>query len=583
MFKKIFLAVIFSLTVFLFASPVKAEEIINNFVTNIKINPDSSFHVQEKIDYDFGNEEKHGIFRYIVYKYNINDKDYSIEISNISVTDENNNKINFVVSDNRRIKNIRIGDADILVSGRKTYIINYDVAKAINFFEDHDELYWNVTGNGWNILIENVETKVELPTSSPILDSQITCYAGAYGSKETCTSFDFKFAENSTEDVSGAVFHTKDLLDTQGMSVVLGFAKDIVNIKVEEPLPTMSLPTMPLWLSIILLIVVFGGLPIFVLIVMILIWFYKGRDENLHDPIIAQYDSPDNLPPGVVGTILDERVDKQDVSSEIIYLAIAGYFKINRLETKKFLIKSVDYQLDKLKEADDNLKEYQKILLNAFFKKGNSVKLSTLKYELFADFKKATKEMYNFVSDNNYFVKNPTKVRLYYNIIGMVFVGLGMFTFPVLTMFSIFGLGVSGVIIILFAQVMSKRTRKGIKAKNYILGLKEYIKVAEKERIKFHNAPEKNPQTFEKFLPYAMVFGLEKEWAKQFEGIYMEEPAWYSGSDLATFSALSFVNELSSFGSVANTSFAQNSGASSGFSSGGFSGGGFGGGGGGSW
>jgi len=576
MFKKLFLAV--AISVFLFALPVHAEEKINNFVSNIKINSDASFHVEEKIDYDFENLEKHGIYRDIVYKYNINDKTYIINIDNVSVTDENNNKVNFVVSDIRGIKNIRIGDADILVSGRKTYIINYDVERALNSFENNDELYWNVTGNGWNVPIENVETIIELPTSSPIMDSQVTCYAGDYGSKDTCTSFDFKFVANSTEDISGAVFHTKDLLANQGMSVVLGFAKNIVNIKVEEPLPTM-----PLWLSIILLIVVFGGLPIFVLIVMILLWYFKGRDENLHDPIIAQYDSPENLPPGVVGTILDERVDKQDVSSEIIYLAIAGYFKINRLETKKFLIKSVDYQLDKLKEADDNLKEYQKILLNAFFKKGNSVKLSTLKYELFADFKKATKEMYNFVSDNNYFVKNPTKVRLYYNIIGMVFVGLGMFTFPVLTMFSVLGLGVSGVIIILFAAVMSKRTLKGIKARNYILGLKEYIKVAEKERIKFHNAPEKNPQTFEKFLPYAMVFGLEKEWAKQFEGIYLEQPTWYSGADLATFSAISFVSELGNFGTVANTSFAQNSGSSSGFSSGGFSGGGFGGGGGGSW
>ena len=576
MFKKLFLAV--AISVFLFALPVHAEEKINNFVSNIKINSDASFHVEEKIDYDFENLEKHGIYRDIVYKYNINDKTYIINIDNVSVTDENNNKVNFVVSDIRGIKNIRIGDADILVSGRKTYIINYDVERALNSFENHDELYWNVTGNGWNVPIENVETIIELPTSSPIMDSQVTCYAGDYGSKDTCTSFDFKFVANSTEDISGAVFHTKDLLANQGMSVVLGFAKNIVNIKVEEPLPTI-----PLWLSIILLIVVFGGLPIFVLIVMILLWYFKGRDENLHDPIIAQYDSPENLPPGVVGTILDERVDKQDVSSEIIYLAIAGYFKINRLESKKFLIKSVDYQLDKLKEADDNLKEYQKILLNAFFKKGNSVKLSTLKYELFADFKKATKEMYNFVSDNNYFVKNPTKVRLYYNIIGMVFVGLGMFTFPVLTMFSVLGLGVSGVIIILFAAVMSKRTLKGIKARNYILGLKEYIKVAEKERIKFHNAPEKNPQTFEKFLPYAMVFGLEKEWAKQFEGIYLEQPTWYSGADLATFSAISFVSELGNFGTVANTSFAQNSGSSSGFSSGGFSGGGFGGGGGGSW
>ncbi|MDD2656443.1 MAG: DUF2207 domain-containing protein, partial [Patescibacteria group bacterium] len=468
--------------------------------------------------------------------------------------------------------------ANILVSGRKTYIINYDVKNAINSFEDHDELYWNVTGNGWNVPIENVETTIELPTSSPIMDSQVTCYAGDYGSKDTCTSFDFKFATNNTEDISGAVFHTKDLLANQGMSVVLGFAKNIVDIKVEEPLPTI-----PLWLSIILLVLLFAGLPILVLIVMILLWYFKGRDENLHDPIIAQYDSPDNLPPGVVGTILDERVDKQDVSSEIIYLAIAGYFKIVRIETKEFIGKKVDYTLEKLKEADDNLKEYQKILLNAFFKKGNSVKMSDLKYELFTDFKKASKEMYKFVGDNEYFVKNPAKVKLHYNIVGFVFIALGMITFPLFTFFSVTGLCFSGAIIILFAAIMSKRTHKGVKTRNYILGLKEYIRVAEKERIKFHNAPEKNPQTFEKFLPYAMVFGLEKEWAKQFEGIYLEQPTWYSGANLATFSAISFVNDLNNFGTAANTSFAQNSGSSSGFSSGGFSGGGFGGGGGGSW
>ncbi|MFA7244603.1 MAG: DUF2207 domain-containing protein [Candidatus Magasanikbacteria bacterium] len=616
MFKKLFLAVTFTLSVFLFASPVRAEK-IDNFVTNIKINSDSSFHVQEKIDYDFENSERHGIYRDIVYKYNINDIIYIINIDSVSVTDEKNNKVNFVVSDSSGEKNIRIGDADILVSGRKTYIINYDVERALNSFENHDELYWNVTGNGWEVPIENVETTIELPTSSPLLNSQVTCYAGDYGSKDICTSFDFKFVANSTENISGAVFHTKDLLANQGMSVVLGFAKNIVDIKVEknpslksetndlesfildfsknisifvgssknsvETQTTEQLSDFPLWLGIVLIILLFVGLPILVLIIMILLWYFKGRDENLHDPIIAQYDSPENLPPGVVGTILDEKVDKQDISSEIIYLAIAGYFKIVRTETKQFIGKKVDYTLEKLKEADDNLKEYQKILFNAFFKKGNSVKLSDLKYELFVDYKKASKEMYKFVGDNEYFVKNPAKVKLHYNIVGFVFIGLGMMTFPIFTFFSVTGLCFSGVIIILFAAIMSKRTLKGIKARNYILGLKEYIRVAEKTRIQFHNAPEKNPATFEKFLPYAMVFGLEKEWAKQFEGIYLQQPTWYSGADLATFSAISFVNDLNNFGVVANSSFSQNSGASSGFSSGGFSGGGFGGGGGGSW
>ena len=394
--KKIFFILLLLISYLFLGSSVKAEQ-INSFNSLITINKDGSINVKEVITYDFGDLEKHGIYRDIPLAYE--NADGTRHYTSVVVESVANNSAPhpYEVSDNATNMRIKIGDPDALVAGLQHYVITYYVSGVISRYESFDELYWNVTGNGWNVPIENVETIIELPTSSPIMDSQVTCYAGDYGSKDTCTSFDFKFVANSTEDISGAVFHTKDLLANQGMSVVLGFAKNIINIKVEEPLPTI-----PLWLSIILLIVVFGGLPIFVLIVMILLWYFKGRDENLHDPIIAQYDSPENLPPGVVGTILDERVDKQDVSSEIIYLAIAGYFKINRLESKKFLIKSVDYQLDKLKEADDNLKDYQKTLFNAFFKKGNSVKLSDLKYELFADFKKATKEMYNFVSDNNY-------------------------------------------------------------------------------------------------------------------------------------------------------------------------------------
>ena len=243
----------------------------------------------------------------------------------------------------------------------------------------------------------------------------------------------------------------------------------------------------------------------------------------------------------------------------------------------------MDYQLDRLKDTDDNLKEYQKILLNAFFNKGSqSVKLSDLKYKLTSDLKNAHKEIYRFVASNGYFVKNPATVKLVYNLIGIAFIFLASFTFSFINIFAVTNLVGSGIIIILFGFFMTKRTIKGVKTKNYILGLKEYIRVAEKERIKFHNAPEKNPQTFEKFLPYAMVFKLEKQWAKQFENIYLEQPVWYSGTDLATFSAIGFVNELSNFGSEARASFAQNSGGSSGFS-GGSSGGGFGGGGGGSW
>ncbi|PIY93578.1 MAG: hypothetical protein COY69_00910 [Candidatus Magasanikbacteria bacterium CG_4_10_14_0_8_um_filter_32_14] len=567
MFKKLFFAVM--LSIFLFALPVHAEERISNFVSNIKINSDATFHVQEKINYDFGESEKHGIYRDIPYEYNINGKKYSIDIDNISVADENNNAINFVVDNSNGQKNIKIGDADVLLTGQKIYVIDYDIKYGINYFEDHDELYWNVTGNDWDVAIDNVSASIDLPNSSAFEDSQIACYVGFFGSTDECSSFEFKFLSNTKDQVNGATFSATLLNANDGMTVVFGFAKNIV--------PMVERVKLPVWQMILFLF----GLPIATFVIMFCLWYFKGRDKNFHDPIIAQYDSPDNLPPGIVGTILDEKVDKQDISSEIIYMAIAGYFKINRIENKILVFKTVDYQLDKLKDADDNLKKYQKTLFNAFFKNGTSIKLSDLKYTLYEDFKTADKEMYNFVVDNEYFVKNPATAKSIYYLIGIAFIALAVFIFS-FSLFAVTNLVISGIIIIIFSFFMAQKTIKGVKTRNYILGLKEYIRVAEKERIKFHNAPEKNPQTFEKFLPYAIVFKLENQWAKQFEGIYLEQPTWYSGANLATFSAVSFVSDLNNFGSLANTSFAKNSGSSSGFG-GGSSGGGFGGGGGGSW
>ncbi|MFA7314555.1 MAG: DUF2207 domain-containing protein [Candidatus Magasanikbacteria bacterium] len=567
MFKKLFLGV--ALSFFFVVLPVHAEEKINNFVTDIKINSDATFHVQEKIDYNFGENERHGIYRYIPYQYDINGKKYSINIDNISVTDENNNLLNFVISNSGGQKDIKIGDADKLLTGRKIYVINYDVKYAINYFEDHDEFYWDVTGNGWDVAIDNVNTTVELPSPSAFSESKITCYSGLEGSTTNCFSSDFLFPPSTKDQVTGASFSTKSLDTNEGLTIVFGFAKNIV--------PMIERTKTPIWQMVLSLF----GLPIITFVIMFWLWYSKGKDQDFHDPIIAQYDSPDNLPPGIVGTILDEKVDNQDISSEIIYMAIAGYFKISRIENKILLFKTIDYQLDKLKNADDNLKNYQKTLLNAFFKDKQSVKLSDLKYTLSKDLSTAHKEIYNFVVDNQYFVKNPFTVKLVYNLIGMTFLALAFFVFSS-TLFALTNLAVSGVIIIIFSLFMAKKTSKGVKTRNYILGLKEYIRVAEKERIKFHNAPEKKPDTFEKFLPYAMVFKLEKQWAKQFEGIYLEQPSWYSGANLATFSAMSFVSDINNFSSVARTSFAQNSGGSSGFG-GGFSGGGFGGGGGGSW
>ncbi|KKT22394.1 MAG: hypothetical protein UW07_C0037G0011, partial [Candidatus Nomurabacteria bacterium GW2011_GWF2_43_8] len=113
-------------------------------------------------------------------------------------------------------------------------------------------------------------------------------------------------------------------------------------------------------------------------------------------------------------------------------------------------------------------------------------------------------------------------------------------------------------------------------------GLKDYLQIAEKDRLLFHNAPEKKPEVFEKLLPYAMALGVADIWAKEFEGIYMAPPNWYVGSGNAAFSAMAFNHSLSNFSSYTSSSLSSSS-SGSGSGGGGSSGGGGGGGGGGGW
>ena len=128
---------------------------------------------------------------------------------------------------------------------------------------------------------------------------------------------------------------------------------------------------------------------------------------------------------------------------------------------------------------------------------------------------------------------------------------------------------------------MAAKSKKGVLAKEYLLGLKEYLQIAEKDRLNFHNAPEKKPEIFEALLPYAMIFGVVEIWAKEFQGIYNSQPNWYE-SKSNNFNAVSFGREMAVFSAMSTRSLSS-SPAGSGSGGGGFSGGGGGGGGGSSW
>lgn len=535
-------------------------EKIDDYAVEVKINRDATIDIIETIQYDFGANQKHGIFRNIPFKYKARGGNFKLRLLNFSVKDENGMAYNFTKTKSGNETVVKIGDVDKFVSGRKTYVIGYTVDRAINYFDNFDELYWNGIGTEWNVAIENSSIKVFLPESISDSDLQISCYVGSGGSTEKCLDF-----ENRGE---GEIYFTSRRLNPlEGFTFAVGFPKGIVR---EPSVGEKILETVKdNWVA---------AVPFLVFFILLYLWWTRGRDPKGRETIIAQYDAPDNFTPIEVGIIINERSDAKDVSAQIIHLAIKGYLKIEQIENKILIFSSRDYKLEKLKEVDDNLKDFEKKIMYGLFRKGNVANISDLKNKFYKDVKKANDDAYKNLVVAGYFVKNPNTVRTFYSVIGGIALFLGFFV-PTFLQDGFFAAAftISGIMIILFGIAMPRKTKKGVLAREHILGLKEYLSVAEKDRINFHNAPEKTPEHFEKLLPFAMVLGVEKEWAKQFEEIYRQNPSWYAGPVGTSFSPSAFASDMKSFSAATAAS------GGSGSSGGGSSGGGGGGGGGGSW
>jgi hypothetical protein len=556
-----------------------AQEKINNFDVSIKINQDASINISERVEYDFDGLQKHGIFRDIPIKYSARGGNFKLRISDISVTDENNNPYQFTKSFPGKNIQIKIGDADKLITGQKIYVINYKIKRAVNYFDTRDELYWNATGNQWPIQIEKSSAKIILPQAMTKGQIQSACFAGSFGGNASCDSLDYQYKDN--DQIDAVTFkQSRPLPAAQGLTIVVGFPRGLI----ARPSGWQNIIDIARdnWLLV---------LPLVVFFIMFRLWWTRGRDPKGKGTIVAQYEAPDNLTPAQVGALIDEKVDQKDITSEIIYLATQGYLKIKRVENKGFIFKHEDYLLEKLKEPD-NLTPHNKKLMEALFPYQTKTKnLSDLKNKFYKEVPDIKNKVYGSLILGGYFPEKPAKTQGKYIIIGSSIL-LGATLLAKLLGGAIGGLGIgsliaSGILVVVFGLAMPVKTKKGADAKEYTLGLKLYLEVAEKDRIKFHNAPAKNPEHFEKLLPYAMVLGVEKEWAEKFKDIYIQPPGWYSDPSGGPFNSIIFIGALNNFNhSSQDAIFSAPGGASSGrsgFGGGGFSGGGFGGGGGGSW
>ncbi|MCD8485129.1 DUF2207 domain-containing protein [Candidatus Woesebacteria bacterium] len=593
--QKTVLSLLFLLRFFVTASPLLAAERIHQFSSDIVVQPDGSIQITETIQYET-DQQKHGIYRYVPTEYVRSGWSQTAHVRVESITDELGTPIPYEQSWDSGNITWKIGDPDTTFTGRKTYVIQYEIDDALqNISVDENsparpELYWDITGEGWQVDIASVAATIQSP-SATITD--VACYSGKFGSDDGLCSIDRREAHAVTLTYPDTISYGDN------MTVAVAF----------DPAGAWVLPSwwerLWQWLqdNLLLIPVVLPGLALAGA------WWYRGRDREFTSwnvfagddgedkpqrwaPLISfrrppfVYEPHTDLTPGQAGALLDERVDNQDVIAEIIDLARRKYLRIEQTEKKQLLGKKREYTLVRLKSfaAAKKLPEHQEYLFTHLFdKEVESVKLEDLKGSFYTHFEKVRSKIFTSLATENYFRGNPQQVR------GLAFGAAAVLSFlSILASIFLFQKGIilglpimagSVAASFLFASVMSAKTARGRNAMWRAKGLQRMIQAgAWRQEI------QEKHLFIEEVFPFAVAFGVVKKLSKDMEALQVTAPEYLPVASAYAFSSSDFVD---SFSQTATQSLSYNPSSGSyssgsGFS-GGFSGGGGGGGGGGSW
>jgi uncharacterized membrane protein YgcG len=577
------------------ASPARADEgwVINRLDIRYTIQPDASIQVAEALDVDFRNLQRHGIFRDLVYLQpydQTTNREYDIHIE--GVIDGSGRQQPVKRTTDGALARFRIGDPSRTVSGPQTYRIAYRLGGALNAFPDRDELYWNATGT-WPVAISRAIVRVDTPADAI---ERVACFEGAAGSTTPC---------RVTFTPDEATFTaTRPLAAGEQLTIVAGLRKGAVAAPVPHLVPRPRdvlhfFDRTAAYLSILLvgLAAAVGGIGT--------LWWRLGRDRRYtsiqylsgttdqervplfaSDPIVVEFEPPDGLRPGQMGLLFDERADTLDVTATIVDLAVRGYLRISELPKSGVLawFGKPDYQLDRLKAPDSNLLDYERIVLDGLFFSGETRKLSELRNTFYTDLARAKTALYADAVTRGWFPRNPNIVRGSWAAAGLLVGGAGV----ALTIYlgywwgaGLVGVPVAaaGLLLVLMARAMPRRTAKGREATRRALGFARYIRTAEQHQQAF----AERANIFTSYLPYAIAMKCVDKWARAFRDIDLQQATtgWYVGT--SRFDAGTFSSNLATFSDSVSSAIASTPGGSGGSGFGGSSGGGGGGGGGGSW
>ncbi len=590
-----------------------SNEKIVKFESFIKIEKDGSLNVTEKITVNaMGAQIKRGIVREFPTKYKDKfNNNYNVKFELKSVL-KNGNKEQYKIERRNNGVYIYIGNPDIyLTPGIYSYEINYRTNRQLGYFEKFDELYWNVTGNGWRLPIEKAEATVILPDNNiPSEKIKFEAYTGYFGEKGQ--DYGAKIADPSQASLKASpgelilnssgislgtsgetkssnilsnkiIFKTTKRLDPgEGLTIVATWPKGYVT----QP----SFIQKIIWLLVDNLNIIIALLGLFLVFILGLIWVIDFRKSQDYKTVIPLFQPPNNLSAGAVRYIYRKKYDSKSFAALIVELAVAGYLKI-KFEPGWF---SGAYTLVKVKDLEENKyksQEYYRIF-RRLFRNSNSIKISKSQSEYLSTTVNIYQEILYKNYSLDYFENNTGKTAPLWAItISTYLISLFINLEGVLIPFII---GIINMCLCsIFGHLLRGYTQDGIKTMQEIMGFKLFLQTTEEDRLKvIGTPPTKNPELYEKYLPYAIALGVEKEWAKKFAPIFEQlkkqdheyNPVWYSGLPAGViFPADSFSSNLSSSLSSQISSSTSSPGSSSGSGGGGSSGGGGGGGGGGGW
>ena len=619
-------------------------EHILDFHSDVTLQDDSSLIVTETITvYCAGQRIRHGIYRDFptTYKDPFNER-YVVGFQMLSATRDSQPEI-FRVQDQFNGKRIYLGNPNALVpNGKHVYTITYTTNRQLGFFKDHDELFWNVTGNGWDFVIDHASATVHLPASIPSDAVQLSGFTGPQGSREAKLT-------TATEDGLYQFTANRSLPPHDGLSVLLTWPKGYI----AEPTTSQKLEYF-FHDNRDALLLASGFLVTF--LYYLIAWSAVGRDP-VPGVVMALYEPPSNLSPAAMRYLMRMGYDNKTFTAAILDMAVRGYIKISEQAGK--------YTLTRTGVDDRVLTPDEKLIAATLFLLQSQVVLEQTNHALIHAAMVAMKRWLKTAEQKIYFVTNSRylipAIFLSVFVAGAYFLSLGgpqtvggvficfwltMWTIGVsamllnivaawrdvlrhgsasvigfgkavfLTLFAIpflfgevFGLfllakltslsfGVfliaTGILHGVFVHLMKAPTFAGRRLMDQVEGFKMFLGAVDGDRLNRAMPPEQTPQVFEKFLPYALALDVEQDWAQKFSGVLSQAgtspdsgvsgytPSFYSGSSWNSFSGANFASSFgNSLGSAISS--ASTTPGSGGGGGGGGSGGGGGGGGGGGW